>query len=338
MPARILRLLWRLSISPVTFVVLSILWCIDLGIGSLYAYWRSDLFGTLDNYPFTVWLRTEGARAWPASIWVHALVLLTWLMVASLLLCTVNWFLYRRKRLKGLGEVLVHLGFLLVFAGYVVGAVGGSRTLGVTLPIGGSARVEELGATLSLRDMQPLLGPGGSVQGTVNNLELRQGNRRVASRGVKINHPLMDGATVVYPRGARQQVEGVRMIVNNSLPVELLPNRPVTLPTGHRLALARILQADETAGNARGPGVVVAVSAPDGKELPSSYLSSAEGMPTEAAFAGLSLQLAGFSGPMLGVFDVHRDPGVWLVIVGALLITLGTAVAFGFYLREGMPG
>ena len=335
MSAHILRLLWRLSISPVTFVVLSILWCVDLGIGSLYAYWRSDLFGTLDNYPFTVWLKLEGPRAWPASLWVHALVVLTWLMVASLLLCTINWFLYRRKRLKGLGEVLVHLGFLLIFAGYVAGAIGGSRTQGIILPIGGSARIEGLDATISLKEMQPLLGPGGSVQGTVSALELSHGNRLVAATGVKINHPLMDGATVVYPRGARQQVEGARIIVNGTQPVILQPNRPITLASGHQLHLARILQADESAGNAKGPGVFITGSAPNGAPLPISYLSSQEGMDA-VAMAGVSLQLAEFAGPILGVFDAHRDPGVWLVIVGALLITLGTVVAFGFYLREGI--
>jgi hypothetical protein len=252
---RIALLLWRVAISPVSFVVIALFWCLDLGAGSIFAYLRPDLFGSLDGYPFTAWLRIEGPRAWPSSIWVHLLVLLSWLMVASLLLCTVNWFLYRRKRLTGMGEVLVHLGFLLVFSGYVIGAVWGSRTIGVQLPVtGGSCRIAPLGATLVLREIRPILGAQGEVQGDESDLELITPAGRTMARGVKLNHPLIAGATVVYPRGVQQ----------------------------------------ETAGS---PPVPV--------------------------------------GPFFAVYDVHRDPGVWLVMAGAVLITLGTIWAFALYLREG---
>ncbi len=55
--------LWRLAVSPVTFVILALLWCLDLGAGSLLAYRRPDLFGSLDAYPFAVWLEQEAPRA-----------------------------------------------------------------------------------------------------------------------------------------------------------------------------------------------------------------------------------------------------------------------------------
>ena len=332
-----LKGLWRLSISPVTFVVLSILWCLDLGIGSLYAYWRPDLYGTLDNYPFTVWLKVAGPAAWPSSLWVHVLVVLTWAMVVSLLLCTANWLLFRRKRLKGLGEVLVHLGFLLVFAGYVAGAMFGFRTLGVTLPVGGSASVEGTDLRLALRGMRPLLGPGGSVHGAVSDLELTGGGGTKRAADIRINHPLMAGATVVYPRGVRQEVRGGLLLANGAGPVELLPERPVVLPGGARLELAGILQEGERNGEALGPGVLVTVYDAAGTPV-SRYLSSQEGMPGVAELPGMRLELAGFIGPEFGVYDVHRDPGVWLVIVGALLITLGTAWAFCAYLFEQTGG
>ena len=110
----------RLAISPTTFVVLSTLWCVDLGAGSLFSYWNPQVFGTMDAYPFALWLREVGRRALPRSLWVYALAALSWGMVVSLLFCTVNWFLWRRKRLRGVGELLVHLGFLSVFAGFVL--------------------------------------------------------------------------------------------------------------------------------------------------------------------------------------------------------------------------
>ena len=255
---RITGLIWRLSISPVCFVVIALLWCLDLGTGSIYAYLRPDLFGSLDGYPLTAWLRIEGPRAWPASLWVHLLVVLSWLMVASLLLCTLNWFLYRRKRLSGMGEVLVHLGFLLVFGGYVIGAVLGSRTIGIRMPLtGGSFRIPALQATLVLKEIKPIRGRHGEIQGDESVLELITPAGRTVSSGVRLNHPLIAGSTVVYPRGVQQ----------------------------------------ETAGDPPVP-----------------------------------------FGPFFAVYDVHRDPGVWLVIAGAGLITVGTVWAFCLYLYQGLAG
>ena len=253
---RTLELLWRLSVSPVSFVVLALAWCLDLGAGSIWAYLRPDLFGSLDGYPFTAWLRIEGPRAWPASLWVHLLVVLSWLMVVSLLLCTVNWFLYRRKRLSGMGEVLVHLGFLLVFAGYVIGAVWGSRTIGIRMPLtGGSCEIPALAATLVVREIRPIYGRQGEIQGDSSDLELVTPGGRTRSTEVKLNHPLIAGSTVVYPRGVQQEETGN-------------PPKP--------------------------------------------------------------------AGPFFAVYDVHRDPGVWLVLVGAGLITLGTLWAFALYLAGGL--
>ena len=135
-----LSVLWRAAVHPVTFVVLCLLWCLDLGLGSLLAYERPDIFGSMDAYPFALWLREVGRRALPWSAWVYLLAALTWAMTASLALCTANWFWRRRRSLRGLGEVLVHLGFLLVFGGFVVEATLGARAHGVVVPEGGRRR------------------------------------------------------------------------------------------------------------------------------------------------------------------------------------------------------
>lgn len=331
----ILVALWRLAISPITFVIISLLWCLDLGVGSLLAYWRPDLFGALDNYPFMLWLRLEGPRAWPYAIWVHLLVILSWLMVASLFLCTIHWFLFRRKRLRGVGEVLVHLGFLLVFAGYVIGSAFGARTLGVRLPLaGGSATVSAMDVGLKLQGVSPLHSRSGQVQGFKSDLALTNAVGEVTAGSVWINHPLIAGPTVVYPRGVQQQVEGLRILLGGS-EVELRAGWPVALPGGHVMEVTRLVQADETDGEWQGPGVVMAVRAPGGEISGTAYLSPQEGMPNEAVLAGHRLRLADLLGPQFAVFDIHRDPGVRLVLVGAFLITLGSLWAFFGFFMEG---
>jgi cytochrome c biogenesis factor len=250
-----LTALWRISVHPVTFVVICLLWCLDLGLGSLLAYQRGDVFGTMDAYPFALWLREVGARALPWSAWVYLLAALTWAMTASLALCTVNWFWKRRLTPRKLGEVLVHLGFLLVFAGFVVEAVLGARVHGVQIIEGGQVAVPPLGITLRLERAELTRSPGGEVLDTISTLTVVAGGSRLAGTS-RMNHPLIAGATVVYPRGSRE------------------------VPTP------------------RGPRIV-------------------------------------------GQYDVHRDPGVRFVLLGAALLFVGTLWAFGTHvsgtMREGRP-
>ncbi len=118
--------------------------------------------------------------------------------------------------------------------------------------------------------------------------------------------------------------------------LDLRPGRPVQLPGGATLELADILQPEESRDGLQGPGVFVTVR-PAGGGAATTYLSTQEGMAAEAVAGGVRLVLAELLGPFVAVYDVHRDPGVWFVIVGALLITLGTAWAFAGYLREGAP-
>ncbi|HEY5998137.1 MAG TPA: hypothetical protein VI078_02420 [bacterium] len=244
---RALQALWRIAVNPVTFVVLCLLWCLDLGLGSLLAYERADIFGTMDAYPFALWLREVGRQALPWSAWVYLLAALTWAMTASLLLCTVNWFWRRRRGLRGLGEVLVHLGFLLVFGGFVVEATLGTRVHGVVLAEGEARELAPLGLSLRLERVELVSSPSGDVEG-VSHLAVGRGG--AWARGTsRLNHPLIDGATVVYPRGTQE-----------------VPTR-------------------------RGP-------------------------------------------VLIGRYDVHRDPGVRLVLGGAVLLFAGTLWAFATYLID----
>ena len=242
----LLRALWRAAVNPVTFVVLCLLWCLDLGLGSLLAYQRADLFGSMDAYPFALWLRGVGRRALPWSAWVYLLAALTWAMTVSLALCTANWFWRRRGNLRSLGEVLVHLGFLLIFSGFVIEAVAGTRVHGVLVVEGRSTPIPQLGLALGLERVSLVTSPRGEVLDTVSALTVDRGGAPVRGTA-RLNHPLIDGATVVYPRGTEE------------------------VPTPH------------------------------GRFL-------------------------------VGRYDVHRDPGVRLVLSGAALLFAGTLWAFTTYL------
>ena len=322
------RALWRLAVNPVTFVVICLLWCLDLGLGSLLAYQRPDIFGTMDAYPFAVWLREVGRRNVPWSAWVYLLVALSWLMTASLALCTVNWFWRRRGSIKGLGEVLVHLGFLLIFAGFVIEAVLGTRVHGVLVGPGEEATIQPLGLSLRLEKIDVTTSPAGEVLDTVSALIVRRGAQSAAGTS-RLNHPLIAGSTVVYPRGFQRVISAVRLLTPGGA-LRLEPGDSSQLPDGRRLVLRGILQPEEERGGLRGPAVYVGLIGLAGQQLQSAMLAPGRGS-GKTVISGIPVALERFEDRLLGRYDVHRDPGVRFVLLGAVLLFAGTLWAFGTY-------
>ncbi|HSH70349.1 MAG TPA: cytochrome c biogenesis protein ResB [Deferrisomatales bacterium] len=327
----VLGWLWRVASAPVTFVVLSILWCIDLAAGSIHAYRLDPQFWVkMDAVPFNQWLTRVAPTVWPASWWVYGLVALTYLVIASLLICTLNWFFRRRRRARGMGEVLVHLGFLLVFAGFVLGSGWGVRTQGVEVAVGGTTPVPDQGLELRLDGVEVLRSPDGRPLDTVSRVALLRDGAQVADGTVRTNHPLISGATVVYPQGARSQITGARVAVERGGVHTLTVGGPLLLGDGRSLVLRQVLHPGDRLGPYFGPGFLVDVVAADGTPQAQGFLSPvARGALT---LAGVGLRLVDVEISPAGVFNVHRDPGVLLVLVGAAILTIGTFWALAGYL------
>ncbi len=330
-----LRRVWEIAVSPSTFVVLSILWCLDLAVGSLVAYRADPRFWIrMDAYPFNLWLREVAPLEWPRSLWVYILVVLTYLVVASLVLCTVNWFFRKRRRLRGMGEVLVHLGFLFVFAGFVLGSGFGSRVQGVRVTEGGEAPVGR-GLSLRVERVEVVRGPGGHAWDTVSRVALVREGRVVARGTVRTNHPLIHGTTVVYPQGASARVAGAVLATTRGT-VRLRPGADAPVGTEGVLRIRALLDPGERWGPYIGPGAVVELAAPDGRTRGSAFFSP--GTRGVVNLGGLRVRLLELELAPGGIYNVHRDPGVWLVLAGACVLTLGTfwAVA-GYLVRRPAP-
>lgn len=327
----VLSWLWRVATSPVTFVVLSILWCLDLAAGSIHAYRLDPQFWVkMDAVPFSEWLTRVAPAVWPDSWWVYGLVVLTYLVVASLLFCTLNWFFRRRRRARGMGEVLVHLGFLLVFVGFVLGSGWGVRTQGIQVAVGGSAPVAGQDADLRLDEVDVVRGPDGRPLDTVSRVTLLRHGAVLASGTVRTNHPLISGATVVYPQGARSQIGAARIAAAPGGVYTLAPGEAAALPGDQALLLRQVLHPGDRLGPYFGPGFLVDVLAPDGTPRAQGFLSPvARG---EVSLAGVRLRLVDVELSSAAVFNVHHDPGVLWVLAGAAILTVGTFWALIGYL------
>ena len=331
--ARVPSVLWRVLVSPVTFVVLTILWCLDLAGGSIAAYYNDPQFWVkMDSYPFNLWMKQVAPRIFPQSLWIYILVVLSYLMILSLVLCTINWFFRRRRKLRGIGEVLVHLGFLMIFAGFAIGSAFGVRVQ-VDIREGQTVEVPEMGISLRLDDLQVLQSPEGRPLDTLSSVRVMADGRTVSRGRIRTNHPLIRGSTVIYPpddynAGVGGGVLGTR----GAGAVTLVPGRDVDVGGGRYLSLGGILQPGQRRGNALGPGLLVLVKEGGGRVLDSAYLSPVPGMRGEAVIAGVAVTLGQLIEGSFGIYRVHHDPGVWLVIIGTVILALGTLWALAGYL------
>jgi hypothetical protein len=56
------------------------------------------------------------------------------------------------------------------------------------------------------------------------------------------------------------------------------------------------------------------------------------GMPRAAVIDGLKIELGKLTEAAFGVYNVHRDPGIWMVLIGAVILALGMLWALVGYL------
>jgi len=325
--------LWRLSVNPVTFVVLTIGWCVDLAGGSIAAYFDDPQFWQkMDAYPFNLWLKQVAPGTFPLSLWIYILVALSYLMVLSLLFCTINWFLKRRKHLKGFGEVLVHLGFLLIFAGFVGGSAFGNRST-VVLDQGRAVPVEGMGISLKLQGFDAVQSPQGRPLDTVSDLAVFAGDRKIAQGMVRTNHPLIKGSMVIYPPDDYEYgVTGGVLGTSTSGVLTVRAGQDAPLRDGRTLSIGGVLQEGQRRGAALGPGILLLIRDRAGRPSGSVYLSNAPGMQSAAQLGGVRVTLGQLLDATRGVYRVHYDPGVWLVIVGSVILALGTVWALAGFL------
>ena len=326
-------LIWKVSVHPVTFVVLTILWTVDLAAGSIAAYFNDPQFWhKMDHYPFNLWLKYIAPETFPLSLWVYILVVLSYLMILSLLLCTVNWFLKRRKRLRGFGEVLVHLGFLFIFAGFVVGSALGSRST-VALEEGQISPVKGMGISVKLQDFDVVQSPQGRPLDTISDLAVFVDGRKVAEGRARSNHPLIKGSTVIYPPDDYEYgVTGGVLNTSTSGAVTVRTGQDAPLRDGRTLSIGGVLQEGQRRGKAVGPGILLLIRDRGGKVAGSAYLSSVPGMQRTALLGGVQITLGQLLNSSSGVFKVHYDPGVWLVLLGSVILALGTVWALASFL------
>jgi hypothetical protein len=175
--------------------------------------------------------------------------------------------------------------------------------------------------------------PQGRPLDTISDLAVFVEDRKVAEGRARTNHPLIEGSTVIYPPDDYEfGVTGAVLGTSTSGAVTVRTGQDATLKDGRSLSIGGVLQKGQRRGEAVGPGILLLIRDRGGRVAGSAYLSNAPGMQSAALMSGVQIILGQLLDTSRGVFRVHHDPGVWLVVLGSVILAFGTIWALAGFL------
>jgi len=244
-------------------------------------------------------------------------------------------FFYERGRFRPLGPYLVHLSLLLILAGGLIGKFWGIEGR-LMLSEGEEARAFQVssGAEQPL-DFQVRLDrfqvefyeKGSSPKEFRSDLTFFQNGREVERHACRVNDPVTFGGFTFYQSSYGTQPTGpVRLQVSQgdrSQTMEAPMRRMVELPGGDGQIM--VVRVD---GNLQGFGPAVQLAYRQGPGHP-QIIWVLEKHPELAEQPGPHrFTLPSLSFKWYSVFQVKRDPGVWWVYAGFILLLPGFFLAF----------
>lgn len=336
--------LWKFLCSlKLAIVLASTAVALMLG-GSLLMPGRPSVFAPMDQMTLGEWFARIGAHHPGTTWWVLAAGFLLLLLAVNTVCCFIDWMANLRYRWRKTGEYLLHLGFVLVFAAYLWGALAGSRGEPLQIKPGQTAAVSILpGHYLRMLDVEPVPAGAGRIMDMSAKMVLLRGDVEIARHRIRTNSPLMHEGLAVVPLTFNRGTAGLRAAAPGLGSLDLVPGTTIDLPEGGTLKVHAFYPwaVRNAAGGVvyRGenpirPALELELSRPGNTPWRGWYFPD-EGLPAPLSESGVRLRPVEFISTYQGIFAVNRDPGASLALAGGIAMTAGVFVAmFSFYSKR----
>lgn len=231
-----------------------------------------------------------------------------------------------------LGVYVVHASILVIFAGAIIGSIYGHKG-GVTLPEGattgaiydfGSGQPIELGFGVRCDKFSLTFYDNGAPKEYRSELTIIKGGKEVLSKSIVVNDPLDYDGYTFYQASYEPRNEMIVTIVNETTGAEnaflAVPRREVSWPNeGVSFGIVNIQGSGQT-----GYGYKIWFTDKHGDPETFWLTEKMAGkVKRPAATYSVSLKRRYATG-----LQVAKDPGVWYVYVGCMMMLLGLLVAF----------
>ena len=256
--------------------------------------------------------------------------------------------LARKRKFGHFGSDAVHLGLLVVIAGGIVSGLAGSRAQ-LELTEGQTSPVPRAPFQIRLDRFETEYYPQGMVKAWKSTVTVVEGGTGVLTQAILVNKPLTYKGFSFYQTSYGSDWSNPKLEVTIKKKNDPSFSRTVTLNVGERAAVddkdvsqisVKRFVPDFVIGDA---GRIETRS-----EQPNNPAAQVEGWKgAEQIFSGwifgkypdfeqmhagkptdLSFVLNSYRGSEYSVIEAARDPGVWLIWTGCLLVTAGFFLAF----------
>ncbi|MFQ5465879.1 MAG: cytochrome c biogenesis protein ResB [Thermodesulfobacteriota bacterium] len=327
-----MKSLWKIFSSVWLTIVTAGLICIVAAWGSLLTVANPRFFGALDRQVLFPWLLTEGVRAPGLTLWIFILVALTALFAVNTVVCTA-------ERLRSIVRLklpvrtffphIVHIGFLVALVGHLASGAWGFRSYGNVLVEGRPAPVPHTeGLSVRLEGVETSSAPSGDLEDLRTTITLLDGERELLTEDIRINGPVIYRGVAFYHTGQGATPTGLVLDVDGErveAPLEggfsaggksftfgaLWPDfaldpdgRPYSRSADFANPHVEVLSGDGSVG-------YLALSSPGA----STRVRSGD--------HDFIITLEDYIITPYAVLAIHRDPGIWLIVVGSAVLVAG---------------
>lgn len=333
--------LWKLCCSlKLAVIVASIATFLLMG-GSLLFPSNPMIFGPLDNMPFGAWLNEIAAQAPALSWWIYPFAGALALLILNTSCCFIDWLINIRSRWRKAGEYLIHLGTILLFVGFCVGAMGGWRHIALPCTVGALTPLSSWpGHYLRVDSFKPELAENGRPLDMISQVRVFRGEEQLFGGEVRINQPILKDGLVITPASFGRQPAGFSFLINGKRSA-LRNGDSLKLENGSQLEVKRFL-ADARYGqqgqieyrNDRigNPAFDLLFTSPGGQSWRGWYFLSQQ---PPGALRSLGLTPLGPLYSSYSSLTINYDPGAGLTAGGAILLSAGCFLAlFSFYRKR----
>lgn len=332
-----MKLLWNLFSSTTLTLVLAILICIDAVWGSLLTVNNPAFYQALDSAILLPALIEMGSANISYTLWIYILIILIALFAVNTFVCTVDR-LYSIMRSgspwQSILPHIVHIGFLIALIGHLLGSSYGFKSPENFIMKGDSVPVPMTdGLSVRLDDVDVETSPDTrEITGLKSFVTLFDEGREVLSGDIEINGPLIYKGIAFYHMSHGQMPMGLILRIDGT--IKKLPfDSAFTASKGKGFKLGTIFPdfARDSSGNPysrsgefRNPyQEIISTGGVRG------YLNISR--PGEVVnIEGVEMKLEDYMLKEYAVLGINKDPGIWFIIAGSSILTIGIILIFIF--------
>ncbi|MBI5888990.1 MAG: cytochrome c biogenesis protein ResB [Deltaproteobacteria bacterium] len=329
-----MKRVWSFFSSIWLTIVLAALICVDAAWGSILAVWQPEAFRALDRVVLVPALIASPETG--LFLWIYILIFLIFLFAINTFVCTadrVYAIVKQKSPWQSFFPHIVHIGFLVALLGHLTGNVAGFKSYGNILYQGEQTpvpQVEGLSVRLDKFDMKQ--SARGETESLRTRVTLLKNGTEVKNGDIEVNSPLIyDGIAFyhldqgVMPVGLILDVAGEKAAVRFYSSAKLSGGGSIALGAIYPdFALDGAGRPQSRSDEYRNPHIEVIYKDAGGTEKRAFLNAARQG--NSARLGGKAVTIGAIALSQYVVLNVSKDPGIWLIIAGSVILTIGMAL------------